>query len=100
MDAAWSVTATFVPPTQQYTLSVNLTGTGNGTVTSSPKGINCGKHCAASFAVGTSLTLTATAKPAKKYGYLGWTGARAYAGTTQTCKVPMLGDQSVGAIFN
>jgi hypothetical protein len=100
MDAARSVVATFVPPTQQYTLSLNLTGTGNGAVTSSPKGINCGKHCSASFAVGTSVTLTATAKPARKYVFQGWTGACADVGTAPTCTVPMLGDRSVGAVFN
>jgi len=95
MAAARSVTATFVPPTQQYTLGV--TSTGNGTVTSSPKGINCGKHCSASFTVGTSVTLTA--KPAKKHLFLGWTGA--CNGASLTCTVPtMMGDTSVVANFN
>jgi List-Bact-rpt repeat protein/putative Ig domain-containing protein len=94
MTAARSVSATFVPPTQQYTMSV--TRTGSGTVTSSPKGISCGKHCSKSYTVGTSVTLTA--KPAKKHAFLGWTGA--CSGTSLTCTVSMLGDQSVGADFN
>jgi hypothetical protein len=94
MTAARSVTATFVPPTQQYTLSV--TASGSGTVTSSPKGISCGKQCSKSFTVGTNVTLTA--KPAKKHAFVGWTGA--CSGTSPTCTVPMLGNQSVGATFN
>ena len=40
MDAARSVTANFTLNT--YTLSVNKTGTGSGTVTSVPAGIACG----------------------------------------------------------
>ncbi|MBP1687830.1 MAG: hypothetical protein H6Q33_3973 [Deltaproteobacteria bacterium] len=94
MTALRSVSATFVPPTQQYPLSV--TRTGSGTVTSSPKGINCGKQCSKSFTVGTSVTLTA--KPAKKHAFLGWT--RACTGVSPSCTVPMLSDQSVGATFN
>jgi len=94
MTAARSVSATFVPPTQQYTLSV--TRTGSGSVTSSPKGISCGKQCSKSFTVGTSVTLTA--KPAKKHAFLGWTGA--CTGVSPSCVVPMLSNQSVGATFN
>jgi Divergent InlB B-repeat domain len=94
MTAARSVSAGFVLPTQQYTLSV--TQVGSGTVTSSPKGINCGKHCSKSFTVGTSVTLTA--KPAKKHAFLGWTGD--CSGASLDCTVSMLGDRSAGALFN
>ena len=93
MTAARSVSATFVLPTQTYTLSV--TSTGSGTVTSSPKGINCGKQCSKSYTVGTSVTLTV--KPTKKHVFLGWTGA--CTGTSPTCTVLMLNNQSVGATF-
>jgi hypothetical protein len=99
MDAARSVTATFVPPTQQYTFGVTVTVTGSGSVTSSPKGINCGKQCSKPFTVGTSVTLTAKPK-GQKHTFGGWTGARASSGMSLTCTVPMLSDQSVGATFN
>jgi hypothetical protein len=98
MNAAHSVTATFVPPTQQYALSVTVTG--SGSVTSSPKGINCGKQCSKPFAVGTSVTLTAKAK-GQKHNFLGWTGACATSAISLTCTVPtMLHDETVGANFD
>ncbi len=52
-----NVTMTAAGP--QPTLTVNKTGTGSGTVTSSPSGINCGSTCSAQFAQGTAVTLTA-----------------------------------------
>jgi hypothetical protein len=64
-------------------------------VTSSPKGINCGKQCSKSYPVGTSVTLIV--KPSKKSVFLGWTDA--CSGTSLSCTVPMLNDQKVGAIF-
>jgi hypothetical protein len=45
MTAATTVTATFTP--QTFTLTVSKAGTGSGTVTSSPAGINCGVTCSA-----------------------------------------------------
>ncbi len=57
-----------VPPT----LTVTRTGTGGGTVTSSPAGITCAPSCVANFASGTSVTLTATPDGASKFD--GWSG--------------------------
>jgi len=94
VDADTGVSATFVPDTLRYTLTVAKTG--SGTVTSKPKGISCGKQCDHAFTVGTTVTLTA--KPARKHQFLGWSGA--CSGTASTCTVPMLGDQSVGAVFD
>ena len=42
-----------------FTLTVSKTGSGSGTVTSNPAGINCGSTCSASYANDTSVTLTA-----------------------------------------
>ena len=94
MDANHAVTATFGAQASSYTLSV--TRAGSGTVTSSPKGINCGSTCAKTFKTGTSVTLTA--KPARKHSFLGWTGA--CSGAALTCTVQMQGNRSVGATFN
>src|SRR5262249_58128596 len=48
----------FVPQggTTTKTLTVAKAGTGSGTVSSTPAGINCGGTCSASYASGTSLT--------------------------------------------
>src|SRR2546428_1255953 len=57
MSAAQAVNASF---TQLYILSVTKTGSGRGTVTSSPAGIDCGAACSGAVARGASVTLTAT----------------------------------------
>src|SRR6185295_18857056 len=59
MSAARNCTATFnlLPPN---TVTVTKSGTGSGTVTSSPAGINCGATCSAPFASGQVVALTAT----------------------------------------
>jgi len=48
-------------PVQTYTLTVTQGGTGSGTVTSAPAGINCGSDCAEVYNSGTAVTLMATA---------------------------------------
>ena len=48
---------------QSVTVTLDLTGSGSGTVTSSPAGFSCtgsAHTCTASFAVNTAVTLTAT----------------------------------------
>jgi hypothetical protein len=94
VDADTTVGATFVPATLQYTLTV--TDVGAGKVTSSPKGINCGKQCVHAYTVGSTVTLTAI--PAKKHLFQGWSGA--CSGTAPTCTVPMLSNTNVTATFN
>jgi hypothetical protein len=48
------------PAGSTLTVTEPGTGTGTGTVTSSPTGINCPTTCAASFATGSQVVLTAT----------------------------------------
>jgi hypothetical protein len=73
MNASKTVTAIFqLQPTEQYSLTVNKTGTGIGTVTSDPSGINCGEDCNEAYNQGTSVTLTAT--PASGSTFEGWSG--------------------------
>jgi cellulose 1,4-beta-cellobiosidase len=94
MTQARSVTARFLG-TNHYTLTVTRTGLGTGTVVSTPAGIQCGATCTASFAGGSSVTLTAA--PAGGSVFAGWGGA--CASTTSTCVVPMTQAQSVVASF-
>ena len=57
-----------------YALNVSKSGTGTGTVSSSPAGISCGATCSASYTSGTVITLTAAATSG---AFAGWSG---YAG--------------------
>ena len=75
-------------------LTVAKAGTGSGTVTSNPAGIDCGSTCSAQFADGSSVTLTAT--PAAGSVFTGWTGACTGTGT---CVVTLAGATSVTATF-
>jgi List-Bact-rpt repeat protein len=89
-----SVTAVFdLEPASEFALTVTLTGSGSGTVTSSPAGINCGIDCSEAYATGTEVTLTAT--PASGSTFAGWSGAC----TGTSCKVTMSQARSVTATF-
>ncbi len=94
VSSAVSVTATFT--LNSYTLTVNRAGTGTGSVTSTPAGINCGAACTATFAHGTSITLTQSASmPSSAFG--GWSGACTGPGA---CTFTITGNASVTATFN
>jgi hypothetical protein len=83
--------------TSFLTLAVNKAGTGNGTVTSEPLGIDCGGTCQASFSSGTSVTLTAT--PAQGSTFAGWSGCDSTSGNQ--CTITMMNkNRTVVAIFN
>src|SRR5207245_1401448 len=96
MSAAKSVSATFNPSSQLFTLTVNRAGTGNGTATSSPPGINCGATCSAAYDSGTVVTLAAT--PAAGSTFSSWSGCNTVSGTI--CTVTMTAARSVTATFN
>jgi hypothetical protein len=87
-----ALTVNVLNPPINYTLSVSVSG--NGTVTSSPGGINCGATCSASFASATQVTLTAT--PATGSSFNDWSGA---CNGTSTCSVAMNAAESVAANF-
>jgi uncharacterized repeat protein (TIGR03803 family) len=61
-----------------FNVSVALAGSGSGTVTSSPAGINCGATCSANFVNGSAVILTAT--PVVGSGFSGWSGTCSGAG--------------------
>jgi alpha-tubulin suppressor-like RCC1 family protein len=94
MDTAKSVTALFAnapPPT--YPLTVSKAGTGAGTVTSNPAGIDCGATCSAQFS--GSVTLIAT--PTGGSTFAGWSGA--CTTSSEPCAVTMTAAQNVTATF-
>lgn len=82
-----------VPPV--FALSVTKAGTGSGTVTSNPAGINCGATCSANFNTGTMVTLTAS--PSMNNNFTGWSGGGCSG--TGTCGVTVNAATNVTATF-
>jgi hypothetical protein len=70
MDEDKTCTATF--DLVERSLLVVKAGSGSGTVTSSPPGINCGGDCDEFYPHGTPVLLTAT--PAAGSVFSGWSG--------------------------
>ncbi len=93
MDADKGVTALFGPI--NHTLTVSLSGTGAGSVSSNPPGIACAGDCTEDYQQGTVVTLTAT--PGAFATFTGWSGGGC-AGTG-ACVVTMDAAKSVQATF-
>src|SRR5438270_4331835 len=81
-------------PPKSVQLSISLTGSASGVVTSNPAGINCGQTCTASFNSGTSVTLTAT--PSAGDTFAGWSGV---CSGTGICTVTLNTAMTVAASF-
>jgi hypothetical protein len=75
-------------------LTVAKTGTGSGTMTSSPPGINCGLDCSEAYSYNTLVTLSASADAGSTF--TGWSGACIGTGT---CQMRMDASKSVTATF-
>ncbi|HEY5708513.1 MAG TPA: hypothetical protein VIS51_03890 [Solirubrobacterales bacterium] len=78
----------------QRTLTISKAGTGTGTVTSAPKGIDCGSTCSAGFDVGKKVTLLAA--EAAGSTFTGFSGA---CTGKSPCHVTMSEARSVTATF-
>jgi uncharacterized protein (DUF2141 family) len=81
-------------------LLASLAGSGTGTVTSSPAGINCGpaaSQCAAAFPGGTHVTLTPA--PAAGSAFGGWSGCDSVLGAACTVTLSNV-TRTVTATFN
>ena len=87
------VSRNYIPPDQLLTL--DNTGTGSGTVTSNPPGIDCGPTCSHAFAYNTTVSLTALASSGSSF--TGWSGSACYG--AGTCTVKMDAARSVTATF-
>jgi hypothetical protein len=77
-----------------FTLSVNIEGSGSGSVSSSPDGISCPSGCSHSFGNGVKVTLSAA--PGDYSIFSGWTGAC----TGNLCEVTMEMDREATALFD
>ena len=76
------------------TLTVTPAGSGGGSITSNPAGIDCGLVCATNFATGTSVGLTAT--PDVNSTFAGWSGD---CSGTGSCVVSLSQARNVTATF-
>ena len=92
MSASRALTATFALRPE---LTVTKAGTGSGTVTSSPAGIDCGAVCATRFDPGATVALTATAPAGSEFS--GWSGEGCSG--TGTCQFSMTAARAVTATF-
>ncbi len=95
---ASSLAACTPPYCPSHTLHVVKAGNGDGTVVSSPAGINCGSgsQCKADYEEGAKVTLTATAAPGSTF--TGWTGGGGCSGTGK-CTVTITANTTVVAHF-
>ena len=75
----------------EFPLTIEKTGTGEGTVTSTPAGIACGSECSAEFREGEVVKLKAEAEAGSEF--TGWSTASGNpgtcTGTTSPCEVTM-----------
>jgi len=79
-------------------LTVSLTGSANGSITSGPLGINCGNGanlCSVAFASGSTVSLTATPNSGHTFGGFG-----GCLGSGNTCSLTLNADTTVTASFN
>lgn len=79
------------------TLDVTRTGTGAGTITGEPGGINCGTACSAAYWPSQSAVVTLTATAAAGSEFTGWSGCPSASGVT--CTVTMTAGATVSAAF-
>lgn len=79
---------------QTFALTVSISGSGAGTVTSDPTGISCGAMCSTTYNEATGVTLTAT--PDTGSSFTGWSGA---CSGTGSCVLTMDGAKTVIATF-
>jgi hypothetical protein len=91
MNANKNCTATFTP----NIVSLTVSKTGNGNVTSTPSGINCGTICSFNFIAGTAVTLRAT--PDTGFTFTGWSGG---CGGTADCNMTLSSNTTISVTAN
>jgi hypothetical protein len=99
LDGDQTVSATFT--LQSFALSVSKAGKGEGTVSSSPVGIDCGGDCSEAYDYGSRVVLTAA--PDNHSTLAGWQGSCLEPATeppAQTCTVDIQQAEEITVLFD
>jgi hypothetical protein len=101
MEEALSVTAEFsAKPNATLTIAKNSYESGDGTVSSKPKAINCAMTCKTqSASVPENEAIVLKEKPATGMSFSGWSGGGC-SGTAETCTVSISAATTVTATFS
>jgi hypothetical protein len=95
MTSDRSAGANFAASTPQTdTLKVSVAGSGSGSI--SGPGINCPGDCSETYANGTNVTLSASARDGSSFG--GWSGDCSGGGAS--CQIAINGDASASGAFD
>jgi len=86
----------FSTPVTTYTLNVDKSGAGSGTVSSTDGSVDCGSTCMLSYSGGSYVTLNA--QPGADSTFAGWSGGGCTG--TGSCVVEIVSDTTVTATFN
>ena len=99
-DAAGNIevvqTVNYIIDPSDYTLSIQFSGSGGGTVTSTPDGIACNTNCSNTFATGTPVTLHSSSTAGSSF--VGWSNG--LCSGTGDCLLVLNTDMSVTANFD
>lgn len=91
-------TATFTPAPGEIALSVTKLGSGTGSVTFDPLGVDCGATCAVSVAPGTTITLKGRTQNGADSYFQGFAGAGCI-GAGRDCEIQVNATTHVDATF-
>ena len=103
-SGSWDAFITKLTPDflTQYLLSISKGGTGEGTVTSLPTGIDCGSTCQKPFNYNLKIKLTAAPKENSVFDETSWTGGCIVEDPENKpweCTATMLSDLNIGVQF-
>jgi len=79
-----------------FLLTVNFSGAGFGTVTSTPAGLGCATACSGTFSAGSPISLTAAPNSGSAFG--SWLGCDTVSGPT--CNLVLNSNRVVTVTFN
>ncbi len=86
-------------PVTTETLTITKSGTGRGTVTSIPSGINCGSDCDENYLNGTVVILKATPSDGSEFVEWSGSGGECDGSDDTNCVVIMHNDMTINAQF-